>query len=110
MLGSITLWCFATLLLALGLLSGSTASAVAQAGPADMVLRNGKFVTVDERMPEAEAMAILGDRILDIGTDAEMGAYIGPETEVVDLGGSSRFRDSSRATGTSSALETPPSS
>ena len=32
-------------------------------------------------------MAIRGDRIPDIGTDAETAAYIGPETEVLDLGG-----------------------
>jgi len=54
---------------------------------ADLVLRGGRVVTVDEALPEAEAMAIRGDRILFVGTDAEVEAYTGPETEVVDLAG-----------------------
>ena len=50
-------------LLALLLLS---AVVVAQqtAAPATLVLRNGKIVTVDAAMPEAQAIAIRGDRIV----------------------------------------------
>jgi len=55
--------------------------------PADLVLRNGKLVTVDEDLPEAEALAVRDDRITFVGTDAEVEAYVGPETEVVDLEG-----------------------
>lgn len=32
----------------------------AQPEPADLVLRNGKIVTVDDKKPEAEAVAIRG--------------------------------------------------
>ena len=40
------------------------------AAPATLVLRNGKIVTVDVAMPEAQAIAIRGDRIAAIGTTA----------------------------------------
>ncbi len=55
--------------------------------PADLVLRNGKVVTVDASKSEAEAVAVRGDRIVAVGTDAEIGAYVGPNTEVIDLDG-----------------------
>ena len=62
------------------------ASPPAQA-PADLVLRNGKVVTVDETRPEANALAIGGGTIVAVGSDEEIEAYIGPETEVLDLAG-----------------------
>ena len=63
--------------------------AAEQARPpaADLVLKNGKIVTVDEARPEAEAMAIAGNRILAVGSDAEIERYVGAGTEVIDLGG-----------------------
>ena len=55
--------------------------------PADLVLQGGKIVTVDEAVPEAEALAVRGDRIVALGGDDEIVAYIGEGTEVVDLAG-----------------------
>jgi len=55
--------------------------------PADLVLMNGKIVTVDEAKPEAQALAVRGDLIAALGTDKEIKAYIGPATEVIDLEG-----------------------
>ncbi|HEY7699392.1 MAG TPA: amidohydrolase, partial [Vicinamibacteria bacterium] len=55
--------------------------------PADLVLRNGKVVTVDESRPEASAVAVRGGKIAAVGGDEEIETYIGPETEVLDLGG-----------------------
>ena len=55
--------------------------------PADLVLHNGKVVTVDDAMPEAQAIAINGHTITAVGTNAEIGAYIGDATEVIDLDG-----------------------
>ncbi len=55
--------------------------------PADLVLRNGKVVTVDESRPEASAVAVRGGTIVAVGSDEEIEAYIGPETEVLDLEG-----------------------
>ena len=53
----------------------------------DLVLTNGKIVTVDDALPEAEAVAISGDRIIAVGTSSEIDAMIGEDTEVVDLEG-----------------------
>ncbi len=55
--------------------------------PADLVLRNGRVVTVDLAQPEAQAVAIVGDRIVAVGSDADVAPFIGPKTEVVDLAG-----------------------
>jgi predicted amidohydrolase YtcJ len=66
-------------------------AALGCAGPAvetaDMVLRNGTIITVDEALPEAEALAIRGDRIVAVGSGDEIDAYIGNRTEVIDLMG-----------------------
>ncbi len=53
----------------------------------DMVLRNGKIVTLDPGQPEAQALAIKGDKIVAVGTDAEMKSRIGASTRIVDLQG-----------------------
>src|SRR5437763_16210546 len=59
----------------------------AQAPPADLVLTNGRIVTVDDARPEAEAIAVSGDRIMALGTAAEIKPTIGPKTRVIDLQG-----------------------
>jgi predicted amidohydrolase YtcJ len=55
--------------------------------PATLVLRNGKIVTVDDSRPEAQAIAIRGDRIAVVGSNADIQRYVGPATKVIDLGG-----------------------
>lgn len=57
------------------------------AEPADLVLTNGRVVTADSLRPEAEAVAVKGDRIVAVGTAEEITSYIGPATEVIDLDG-----------------------
>lgn len=59
----------------------------AQTAPADLVLRNGKVVTMEAKAPEAQAIAITGDRITAVGTNAAIQRYVGPKTKVVDLQG-----------------------
>ncbi|UCG88958.1 MAG: amidohydrolase family protein [Gemmatimonadota bacterium] len=54
---------------------------------ADLVLRGGKVVTVDSDVPNGEAIAMKGDTILAVGSDRDISAYIGRETEVIDLDG-----------------------
>lgn len=54
---------------------------------ADLVLRNGKIVTVDSTMPEAQAMAVRGHSIIAIGTNEEIAKFVGDSTEVIDLQG-----------------------
>ncbi len=76
-------WMFAPLVLAF--MAGCTGTP--DVAPATMVLRDGKIVTMNPDMPEVRGLAIRGDRIVAMGTAAEMLPYIGPATEVVDMGG-----------------------
>jgi predicted amidohydrolase YtcJ len=57
------------------------------AGAADTVYTNGKIYTVNEAQPWAEAMAIKDGKFLVVGSNAEVEAVTGEDTEVVDLGG-----------------------
>jgi len=72
--------------LALATLSAAIGCGGAQPD-ADLVLRGGRIVTLDEAVPEAEALAIVDGRIAALGDDAEIATWIGPGTEVLDLGG-----------------------
>src|ERR1043166_5279171 len=54
---------------------------------ADLILLNGNIYTVNQKMPHAEAVAVKGDRIVFVGTNAAAKAYQGPNTRVVDLHG-----------------------
>jgi predicted amidohydrolase YtcJ len=60
-----------------------------QVPPADLVLRGGRIVTLDDRQPEVEALAARDGRIVAIGTGADVAPYIGPSTQVIEL--STRF-------------------
>ena len=55
--------------------------------PADLILANGKIITVDPAFTIAQAIAIAGDRIVAVGPDAAMAAMASPATRVVDLKG-----------------------
>jgi len=63
-----------------------SALVLAQA-PADLVLVNGKIWTVDDKRPEAEAVAVLGNRIAAVGSTEEIRKWIGANTKVIDLQG-----------------------
>jgi predicted amidohydrolase YtcJ len=68
----------------LALLAGAPAS---RAQTADLLLVNGKVYTVDPARPWAEAVAIAGDRILAVGTSADLRRLAGPKARVIDLRG-----------------------
>jgi hypothetical protein len=53
--------------------------------PATLVLQNGRIVTVDDARPEARAMAVRGETIAALGSEADIKPYIGPDTKVIDL-------------------------
>ena len=55
--------------------------------PADLVLKNAAVYTVDDAWTVASAVAVKGDTVMAVGSDADMEAFIGPDTEVKDLGG-----------------------
>jgi predicted amidohydrolase YtcJ len=54
---------------------------------ANLIIRNGRVFTVNDRQPWAEAVGVLGDRIVFVGSDAEADAMTGPGTKVIDAGG-----------------------
>ena len=54
---------------------------------ADTVYKNGNIITMNPDKPKACTVAILGDKIVGVGSDAEIAEMAGPNTEVVDLGG-----------------------
>ena len=54
---------------------------------ATLIVHHGKIVTVNEQFSLAEAMAVRGDRILDVGSNASVLKLAGPDTKIVDLHG-----------------------
>jgi predicted amidohydrolase YtcJ len=53
----------------------------------DLVLRNGKLITVDEQNSIYQAIAIRDGRILMVGANEFIDEIIGDKTEIIDLGG-----------------------
>jgi len=54
---------------------------------ADLVLRNGKIVTLDPANPQAQAIAITDGKIVAVGTNAQISSQVQPSTKVIDLAG-----------------------
>ncbi|MFD7556213.1 amidohydrolase [Streptomyces sp. NPDC059835] len=55
--------------------------------PADLLLTGARIHTVDQDLPEAEALAVRDGVIVWIGPDAEAAAWAGPDTERIDAAG-----------------------
>src|SRR5262245_8619743 len=55
--------------------------------PADMILKNGRIITVDPTSTIAQAIAIAADRIISVGSNDAMAPHISPSTRVIDLKG-----------------------
>lgn len=55
--------------------------------PADLVFTDGRVLTVDGAGREAEAVAVRNGQIVAVGSTADVGTLIGPETRVIDLHG-----------------------
>src|SRR3954463_4781022 len=54
---------------------------------ATLVVINAAVYTVDKQHSNAEAVAVIGDRIVAVGSRAEIDLWRGPETKVIDAGG-----------------------
>ena len=54
--------------------------------PADALIVNGRIATLDPKNPNAEALAIRGERIVAVGNPGELEKYRGPNTRVIDAG------------------------
>ncbi|WP_197444222.1 amidohydrolase [Maioricimonas rarisocia] len=75
------------LTICVGCLIPLLSESAAAAEPADLVLRGGKIVTVNDTFDIASAMAIDDGRVVAIGSDESMDAFIGEKTDVIDLKG-----------------------
>jgi len=64
-----------------------TPSFLPPADPADVVFVNGNVYTVNEKQPRAEAIAVKGDRIVFVGSNANAKQFQGRGTRVIDLHG-----------------------
>ena len=53
---------------------------------ADTLIVNGRIATLDPKNPNAEAIAIRGERIVEVGNPGELEKYRGPNTRVIDAG------------------------
>jgi predicted amidohydrolase YtcJ len=91
MRGSI-LWCVGVVISLV--VAPGPVSAQAQVPPEllaypNLVIVNGKVLTVDQQFTTAEAVAIRDGRVLAVGTNDQIRRLVGPSTRVVDAGGKS---------------------
>src|SRR5262245_20193208 len=80
---------FAFLSAAVAAVVGVVVFLQAQQPPADIILTNGKIITVDARFSIAQAVAVRGDRIVAVGTNQDISRVAGPGTRRIDLRGRS---------------------
>jgi predicted amidohydrolase YtcJ len=66
---------------------GAGATVRGQQPAPDLILSNGKIITVDERFSIAQAVAIKGDRIVAVGSNQDITRLAGPGTRRIDLRG-----------------------
>jgi len=62
-------------------------SLVRAADPAELIVHNGKVVTLDAKSTVAEAVAVRDGKILAVGTNAEILKLKGDKTRIIDAGG-----------------------
>ena len=82
--------CLLVILMALTSCAGSPAPSSQSrppTDPADLVLRGGVILTMDGEQPRATALAVRGERLIAVGSDAEIDVHVGAETRVVELAG-----------------------
>jgi predicted amidohydrolase YtcJ len=77
----------ATLLAGAWLAGAGTAGAATGVSPADAVYLNGNIYTVEAKQPKAQAIAIVGQKLVYVGSVKEAKKYVGAKTTVVDLKG-----------------------
>jgi predicted amidohydrolase YtcJ len=54
---------------------------------ADLILRNARIWTGDSARPSATALAVRGERLIAVGSEATADAFRGPRTRIIDAGG-----------------------
>src|SRR5438045_7417538 len=79
--------CYSVCMCASRLAAFLALSATSFAQPADLVLRNGKIVTMSAASPVVQALAVRGEKISALGSNDDSAKWIGPRTQVIDLHG-----------------------
>src|SRR5262245_30433849 len=76
------------LILSLLLSTLAISAGSAQTHPAaDLIVTNAKVWTVDKSQPRAEAVAVIGERIVAVGTNSEIDGWRGSQTKLIDAQG-----------------------
>jgi predicted amidohydrolase YtcJ len=70
-----------------GVLTAGAVSILSAQGAPDLILSNGKIITVDERFTIAQAVAIRGDQVVAVGTNQEIDRLAGAGARRIDLRG-----------------------
>jgi predicted amidohydrolase YtcJ len=68
-------------------LLAACAASASDAPDADLIVRNANIWTGDSAQPRAEALAVRGERLIVVGTNAEVDAHRSAATRVIDAGG-----------------------
>src|SRR5210317_1569216 len=72
----------------LGVVPGTSLAATRDAtGPADLIIRGANVLSMDPALPAATAVAVRGEHILAVGSDADVLNLKGPNTEIIDARG-----------------------
>ena len=71
----------------LSLMAIGSLSSQSFAQDADLILRNARIWTGDTTRPSAQAVAVRGERLIAVGTDAEIDRHRSVRTRVIDAGG-----------------------
>lgn len=65
-----------------------TTSVLAQpTEPAELIVRNAKITTLNDAQPEAQALAVRGEKFVAVGAEADVMQHRGQGTRVIDAGG-----------------------
>ena len=59
----------------------------AKAQEADLIVRNARIWTGEANQPRAQALAVRGERLIAVGTDAQVALHRTARTRVIDAGG-----------------------
>src|SRR5947209_8610584 len=63
------------------------AAGCSRVSPAEVVIQNGTIYTASPNLPKAEGIAVNGGKIVFVGSNSDVAAYVGGNTKVIDLAG-----------------------
>jgi predicted amidohydrolase YtcJ len=67
--------------------TGPVNAATAPQEPADLIVHNAKIITLEQALPEAQALAVRGETFVSVGREEQVMMFRGDQTRVIDAGG-----------------------